>query len=841
MRVIIDMQALQGESRKRGIGRFTKEFTRALQALKPADTELIFLFNLYLSSPLLEQEDDLEYMGISKDEADFWISTGETNWRDQKNTSSRIVSEYLLTDKIRSLKANALIIPSLFEGYFDNCVTLVPETKAIKTIVFNHDLIPAEDDTAQNLPNFADYYRTKLNQLSSADLILTPSKWTKAKTWELIGSEAKEKTKVIYEGISSIFLGNSKDKRNSFNESKSPYFLTLGINDSRKGIDKVLAAYAMLPPHTRNIVRIKALTPKTKDIANHVRRLLELHKLPPSSVDLVGHLDDKSLCDLYADSTALLFLSAAEGFGLPVLEAIGCGTAVIASNCTAIPEVTGCSYQGLVDREDPNQIASLMQKVLNAEFRYQLIKQGRSRLPQFTWEKSAQKAWESILMTCQSQAHNSSTITKSPDIERSEIDARISKLSTLESNRAIACQYFNRSTETVGRKIFVDISEIIKHDAASGVQRVTRHNILYALSEEMRERHPTLEICFCFANTSRQGYFVAHARESANYILKYEKTQTPIAPRKGDIFFGLDLQHDVVIYQGAFLDMIYSFGVNILFLVHDLLPLTHPNFFHHNTEDLHKKWIKAVSRYDGAICVSESTKERLREYLRRNNLLKHGYRISVSLNGSDPSLLSAGSMTAEESSALESIATEQYCLIVGTVEPRKGIDEVLDGFANYCWKEEKKIWLVIAGKRGWLSEQTEIRMTRLREQGYPILRLQSVSDALLSELYKNASLLIAASYDEGFGLPLIEALSFDLPIIARDIGVFREVGGDNAAYIEHFDSPEMKAMIDEIQRRQKNSTKRTAQNHRQWIGWQESCRRTFRAAVEMCMHDGNGQ
>ncbi len=71
--------------------------------------------------------------------------------------------------------------------------------------------------------------------------------------------------------------------------------------------------------------------------------------------------------------------------------------------------------------------------------------------------------------------------------------------------------------------------------------------------------------------------------------------------------------------------------------------------------------------------------------------------------------------------------------------------------------------------------------------GKRLIWLQGVSDEFLDRIYRDADCLIAASLDEGYGLPLIEAARHDLPILARDIAVFREVAGDAAAYFSATD------------------------------------------------------
>jgi len=130
--------------------------------------------------------------------------------------------------------------------------------------------------------------------------------------------------------------------------------------------------------------------------------------------------------------------------------------------------------------------------------------------------------------------------------------------------------------------------------------------------------------------------------------------------------------------------------------------------------------------------------------------------------------------------------------MVGTIEPRKGHLQTLEAF-NILWQEGVAANLVFIGKEGWhplpLEARRDIPETISRIKNHLQLNkrlfwLEGISDEYLEKIYAASTCLIAASYGEGFGLPLIEAAQHGLPIIARDIPVFREVAGEHAAYFK---------------------------------------------------------
>jgi len=128
--------------------------------------------------------------------------------------------------------------------------------------------------------------------------------------------------------------------------------------------------------------------------------------------------------------------------------------------------------------------------------------------------------------------------------------------------------------------------------------------------------------------------------------------------------------------------------------------------------------------------------------------------------------------------------------MVGTIEPRKAHLQALDAF-DRLWSQGLDVNLIIVGAEGWRHLPKHMRRTipqilaRLqshRKRGRRLFWVNGPSDEYLEKIYAASSCLIAAAEGEGFGLPLIEAARHRLPIIARDIPVFREVAGEHAFY-----------------------------------------------------------
>jgi glycosyltransferase involved in cell wall biosynthesis len=131
----------------------------------------------------------------------------------------------------------------------------------------------------------------------------------------------------------------------------------------------------------------------------------------------------------------------------------------------------------------------------------------------------------------------------------------------------------------------------------------------------------------------------------------------------------------------------------------------------------------------------------------------------------------------------EPTASQPYFLFVGTAEPRKNLPVLLRGFAGFLDSGEFPHRLVLAGAPGWggvavdrMCEELNIQ-TRVVSEGY-------VSEERLAELYAGAEALLLPSLYEGFGLPVVEAMSFGTPVIVSDRGALPEVAGDGGLLIE---------------------------------------------------------
>jgi glycosyltransferase involved in cell wall biosynthesis len=161
-------------------------------------------------------------------------------------------------------------------------------------------------------------------------------------------------------------------------------------------------------------------------------------------------------------------------------------------------------------------------------------------------------------------------------------------------------------------------------------------------------------------------------------------------------------------------------------------------------------------------------------------------------------------------------------LMVGTIEPRKSHAQALAAF-EVLWKRGIDANLVIVGKQGWMVEALIDRLRDHPERDRRLFWLQQIDDAFLTSVYDASSCLILASRGEGFGLPIIEAAHRKLPLVLRDIPVFREVAGEHAMYFEGLEASDLAHALEDWLHLHAAGDHPRSENIR-FLSWKESTR-----------------
>ncbi len=200
-----------------------------------------------------------------------------------------------------------------------------------------------------------------------------------------------EQVTAIYNGVDSWFTPpetTTVDRALEQFGLRRPYFVMVGTVEPRKNHLTALRAFAALYGRRRDVSLVIVGNPGwlSEPIVNEIEKASRT--MP---VRYLRFVDDTWIPALYAGSVALLAPSWYEGFGLPVLEAMSCGAAVITSDRGALPEVAGDDAI-VIPPGDVEALASGMERLVDSEeLRTTLARQGRSRASQFTWERAAEQ------------------------------------------------------------------------------------------------------------------------------------------------------------------------------------------------------------------------------------------------------------------------------------------------------------------------------------------------------------------------------------------------------------------------------------------------------------------
>ena len=245
-----------------------------------------------------------------------------------------------------------------------------------KTIVVTYDY--AYDDFGR------DRFLKWLNgySLRKADLIFAISEATKKETMRLFGIPA-EKIKIAYLGYNNI----SAILESAVRDLPPRFFMFVGAIKERKNVLGIIEAFSRINRSEiaeKLVISGNGKGPYFQKILDFVRE----NNLS-NEVIFLGQISDSELVYLYRHATALIYPSFIEGFGLPILEAMGCGLPVVTSNISSLPEVAGDAAL-LADPHDPDAIARAMVRISSDEkLRSDLTRKGYEQIKKFSWRKSA--------------------------------------------------------------------------------------------------------------------------------------------------------------------------------------------------------------------------------------------------------------------------------------------------------------------------------------------------------------------------------------------------------------------------------------------------------------------
>ncbi|WP_231939821.1 glycosyltransferase family 4 protein [Dolichospermum compactum] len=272
-----------------------------------------------------------------------------------------------------------------------------------------------------------------------------------------------------------------------------------------------------------------------------------------------------------------------------------------------------------------------------------------------------------------------------------------------------------------------------------------------------------------------------------NNQIKWKSEFAGIKFSSKDIYIIADANWDLPQSYNHFLQHLKKHEVTIVSICYDLIPIKFPEFCSQEFVKCFREFYYQYSDcFDKVICISRQSAE---DYIKakkegvlpsnnRNQLvdsfrLGSDYSKDKQLDNQDDNV---------DNTKIISRLNQRYILVVGSLVPHKNIKTIITAF-DLLAKSNQNINLVFAGNRGW-HKDTDILIEKNELYQKRIHIFDSVTDSQLDILYKNCYCLVQASFYEGFGLPVVEALQHSKPVISSNGGSLPEVGGDFCLYFD---------------------------------------------------------
>jgi glycosyltransferase involved in cell wall biosynthesis len=295
----------------------------------------------------------------------------------------------------------------------------VPIVQTLHDVIFMDDI--PEDDTFYQ--RFGNHYRRKIVPLVTprSKVVITVSQYEKQRIVDRLGI-TPDKVHVVYNGIDEKRFFKNNDPADHLRVRRKyalpeTFILFLGNASCRKNSCRVIESYMRYAAKTDNPMPL--VTPGLTE--TFITEKLKELKFPFDKQKFItpGYIDEGDLQVVYGLSQFFIFPSLSEGFGMPVVEAMACGTPVITSNVSALPEIAG-NAAVLVDPLNTSQLTeAIISLAGNEQLRSNKIMDGLQNVKRFSWARSAEK----VLRLYEAVFENSKNASREPTFAQKHIYA----------------------------------------------------------------------------------------------------------------------------------------------------------------------------------------------------------------------------------------------------------------------------------------------------------------------------------------------------------------------------------------------------------------------------------
>ena len=364
---------------------------------------------------------------------------------------------------------------------------------------------------------------------------------------------------------------------------------------------------------------------------------------------------------------------------------------------------------------------------------------------------------------------------------------------------------------------FVDISELIRTRASTGIQRVVKEFISRAI------KHQNFIIILFNYETGgfekiKNHEVLLFLSDTKNYkFIDTEPFEILTINIDNKIFFDIDSVWNSPLSRAELYPKLKSCDFVIMNFMYDLIPIVMPDVFMSHTVQNFCMCLSAILTNSDCVLFDSNSAES--DFIKIKNTVNINRQINTSVVylGNDFQKY----QTQCQIDLYENILNKKFILFVGTIEPRKRHDVVLEAF-EVLSKKYDDLHLVFIGKEGWMVREFVDKLTSNPLFAKKIHWLRETNDDILEKFYKKCFLTVYLSDYEGYGLPVAESLKYGNIIIASDNSSIREVGGEFSDYIDNKSSNLIKKIINWIENNQLYLQKKSYIKHNyKQIGWDD--------------------
>ena len=751
MRIVIDCQCLHSNNIRDGIGNFAIFLIQQLlldNTKNNFPNEFILIFNQTNSfaiskikkyiSELIDKNVKIYTLNILSSDIDIY----------EKNSINNIFNEMLYNEFLNKLDIDFLLIISLFEevgkltysSTFDND----KRNYCIGIIVYDLQFLIDNDKYLVN-KRIDKSYDNQISNLKKTEIIFTISNSTKNEVNAHLDSYNLKSINIPTACDTTYFcFDDNKKKQNYFNIEfiknlgiNKPFIMYNGSTDEYKNLYDLIQAYSQLNNDIKNKYDIVLVGNYHQNSKIELTEYAKTLNIKEAQIKYTGFISIEELNTLYNYCSAFVFPSLHEGFGLPVLEAMTCGAAVICSNTTSLSEVID-NDAATFNPLNVDEIANLLSKVLTDEnFKNELIQHNLKKCKEFSWKKSA-------------------------NIIISEIEKLVNENKDIKNNIIKENSFYKTIAEIA-----------IQHKVSDSLLRQLANCI--AANDVIIKSHQNFPIY----HWRIEGHF------DSSYSLALLNRETAralnIIGQQVDLHEGPD---DAIPNKNFFKNnpdifILYNNSQKesnkntIDILTRNIYPphvkdmrLGKLHFLHHyawEESGFPREFANNFCNYlDGITCLSEHVKK---------ILIDNGIILPLTVSSCGVDHWDRIKAEQYDNSILNTAKTFKF-LHVSSCFPRKGVDILLTAYGEAFTKNDNVSLIIKTFNNPHHNITEQVEKYKQTNPNFPhvILIIDDLSEEQLKGLYEQCNALVAPSKAEGFGLPIAEAILSNLPVITTAWG-----------------------------------------------------------------------